>query len=351
MAEKVADIRKDLVELGLTEQEAKDIKTRANLIAKRAEILANSDIEIEADESLEEEYPEEYQEEEYTVEYPEVENLEDGFEEFEDGLGDEIDVVYEDDELTEAMDRVEQVKSDVKQLERGSEGWSDYVMSLFTDDELIEDVNGGDKVPCLAGLSRVANQMFDIEVSKPVETQTGMYFNHPAATVTYLVIATNKTTLNRYEFGAVADAWIQSMGKNETFNVHAAAIAESRAESRALKKLLDLRNVVAYEEISKTGGKSMGASVFDEAEEKDDEPLTDKQKLLIETKCKEFGIDLYKFINKQHFEDPESNPEPLYVSLEDVSRKVAGAMATELRRYQTCEETSKEIPESILEDE
>lgn len=350
MAEKVADIRKDLVELGLTPDEAQAIKGRAALIEKRDELKEATQIDIE---EIEEEisYDTVEPETEYDTEYDTVYDTSYFEDNFEDGEPDEYDVSYpelnavepEEDLLTGTMDKLQSVSVD--KAERGTPEWEDYVMSQFMAEELIDF--GKLKTPNLKGVSRVANKMFKIEKSGPVKVETWFANNHPAATVIYEVIARNNET--RYTFSAVADAWIENMGGKDAkdFTVHPAAIAESRAEARALKKLLDLRSVPAYEEVSKTNG-GYGPSVFDE-QNSEPENITSRQQTIIEQKCKQFGIDVYKFINKPHFTDPEKHPEPKYSIIEEISHKDAVAMCKELQKYQELTEDSKEIPKEILE--
>lgn len=328
MAEKVADIRADLVKLGLTEQEANDIKGRQALLDKRDELTP---VEF---------FPEPEVEEEYAVVYEEVPpDVTDEYEE------DEYVVSYEEDNpVADAVAEVQREQIEI--AERGTPEWEDYVMSHFLDSELIDF--GKMKTPCLRGVSRVVNKLFDIEESGPIKTENWFANNHPAATVTYRVIAIDRMTLKRYSFSAVADAWIENMGTNKDFNVHPSSVAESKAESRALKKLLDLRSIPAYEEVAKTND-GYGPSIFDEQEETDDGMIKDSQKNTIEVKCRQFGIDSYKFINLPHFVDPEKHPEPKYSLIEEVSYKDAVAMLKMLADYQKSDETGKEIPDCILE--
>lgn len=342
MAEKVADIRADLIKLGLTEQQVNDIKGRPALLEKRLELMPVQD---EEQDEQDEDYQIEGQEpEEYPTTYDST-DIDDGMD---DGTDDGYAVTYEEDPFSDAIDQVQQNKVNFENNipDRGTPDWDAYIMSQFTSDELIDF--GKIKTPCLRGVSRVVNKMFDIEKSGPSRVENWFANNNPAATVTYEVVGVDKVTSKRYTFSAVADAWSGNMGDNKDFNTHPSAVAESRAESRALKKLLDLRSVPAYEEIAKSNN-GYGPSVFDEQEEKTSN-ITEIQQATIEAKCKQFGVDVYKFINKLHFVDPEKHPEPKFSMIDELTNKQAAKLLKELGDYQKSDETAKPIPEQIFED-
>lgn len=358
--ETVADIRAELVAMGLTPKEAASIKGKANLITKREEMQSST---IDVDEEYEVEYPEHEgletmaDEDEYTVDYEdEFDETDAAFEDYTWGKGDDpneyeveyddIDAVEENDDFHSEIIEIEDKIVDADSIAIGSAGWQDYVMGLFTDEELISNPkNEEQKVPCLAGLSRVANSIFDIVETYPVSIDTDFINGHPAATVRYQVTA--ELNGRRYVYGAIGDAWIGSMGGE--YSQYPGPIAESRAESRVLKKLLQLRNIPSYEEISKTGeANKYQTSFFDEAIEAEPIGIKDSQKTIITQKANQFGIDVFKLINKPHFVNPEENPEILFDSIDDVPYNVATKIAAELAAYQSATEESKEIPEEIL---
>lgn len=349
MAEKVADIRAELVQLGLTVKEANDIKGAKALKAKRAELQAS---QISYDVEPEEEYEVSYEEDDYpehvAQSYPE-EEYEVSYEEDDDEDGYTVTYDEEEDDFPEAVEKIEREIVDGANIPLGSPEWQELVMSMFREDELIPNPDNKDqKVPCLSGLSRVGNEIYHVISSEAVEIIPNVIDNWPAATVRYSITAENNDKIVTYS--AVADAWIKNMDPQKpdsVYNRYPTAIAESRAESRVWKKLLHIRHLPSYEEISKTGEAS-NTSFFDEAVEEDPLFIKDGQKNIITQKCKQFGIDLYKLINKPHFVNPEENPEILFDNIDELPYNTACKIVKELSLYQTATEEAKEIPEEIL---
>lgn len=359
--ETVADIRAELVSLGMTQKEANAIKGKSNLVEARDDMRA-SVIDIEED---------------YEVEYPEDEGVEVSTEDayevtYEDEAEDaaiqvfdqaylnngEYEVEYEDIDTEEESDSfhkevraIEEKIVDASNIQLGGPEWQEYVMGLFTEEELIPNPDDKEqRIPCLAGLSRVASSIYKLNYSGPVAIETGYINNHPSATVTYRIEAEYEG--RTYIAAAVGDAWIGSMdpqNPKSVYNRYPAAIAESRAESRALKKLLHLRNVPSYEEISRTGeANSYHSPFFDESIDESPLEINDTQKMVINQKSKQFGIDVFKLINKPHFVNPEENPEILFDSIDDLPYNVASQIVIELSAYQSATEEGKEIPKEIL---
>lgn len=116
-------------------------------------------------------------------------------------------------------------------------GWNDYVMSLFTEDELI------DGMPKVAGLRRVAEKLFGPPVfSGPVQVFPCQESDGVGrATVLFKVQFLHATYCD------VADSW--EGNTDDAFVVYAVAMASTRAEGRALRKALRL-STAAFEEIT-----------------------------------------------------------------------------------------------------
>lgn len=336
--ETVKDIRNELVGLGLTEEEANSIKGKSALCTKREELLTQmSELDMQDE-------PEEYE-----PVYPEDAPV---AEEDNDDCPEEYEPVYPEDDLSmteesdETLSQVSDTLKDIKNRVIGSKDWQDYIMSKFEDSELLDNPqNNSDKLPCLPGLSRVGHELYNIFFSGPTNIVTAVVNGHPSATVTYKIDfydADEDGNAQMKTYIAVADAWIDNM--NSSYNGYPAAIAESRAEARAWKKLLHLRNKPAYEEISdKIEGME---SVFDN--ETREGLITDAQISLIETKCEQFDIDVYKYINRNHFTQPSEYPKPTYESINEIPHNVALAMVKQLTtKYQVCTDDSEEIPEEI----
>ena len=129
--------------------------------------------------------------------------------------------------------------------------WTDYVLSLLSDDEKI---NGN---PTTDGLRRI----FEIALNCRVVASTSNVVQSPdpnnekRATVVhtlcyYLNDLTPETShLNMVTVDGAADVYWGNCDK--VYRNHPVAVAETRAEGRSLRRALKLRKVVAAEELAK----------------------------------------------------------------------------------------------------
>jgi len=117
--------------------------------------------------------------------------------------------------------------------------WSDYVLSLFAENELYEGS------PTVDGLRRVTTELIGhideclTHVVQPPNPNTG----DRAVVVVTLIIGESK-------YSGAADA--SSVNSKPPYDKHPVALAETRAEGRALKRALLLRNVNSAEEMNVT---------------------------------------------------------------------------------------------------
>lgn len=164
--------------------------------------------------------------------------------------------------------------------EYGSDGWEPYIMSKFLPDELYNE-----KHPTLNGLRRIAKQYFSgIISSVPVEVVNNMPIS---AMCRYQIQFDNGQT-----FGAAADATQENINGN--YNIYPTAIAESRAEARTYRKALMI-TAASAEEIK--GNEKAFDSVLESVKEySQEDPMSDQQKSIIETKCKQLKISFDKFL-------------------------------------------------------
>jgi hypothetical protein len=240
-----------------------------------------------------------------------------------------------------------------------SHEWSDYVKGFFEEDELY------DGNPTVPGLRRIAGMLLGrITFSGPITLQTH-YPEDPnhigRASVMYEIKIENwmhgadaqwiseedilAGRLPTRVFRAASGFCMANAPKDPTFAVHSEAMAETRAEARALRKALNLRNVVAHEEVATVdpseafnATRNYGASAS--VEWNPDEELSSNQRLHITSKCKQLGINIEKFINV--FDDCQ------FDSINDVSKGAATRLIAELTEYQTSSVDSKSIPSEIL---
>jgi hypothetical protein len=207
----------------------------------------------------------------------------------------------------------------------GSPEWSDYVMSHFQKNELVEGN------PICAGLRRVAELLLgDVIESGPEQVFPATDALGPGrATVLY------KVTFNWMNSGElrvwkdVADVWHGNT--DDLFCAHPVATAATRAEGRALRKALKVR-CLAAEELAK---KDIVEIVQQSVTVTDDSRISLQQIQFIDTKCSQLDIDILKFINIG---------ENTYSSINDVTKDCAKMMVKHLNSYQN---SNKEIPNNI----
>jgi len=218
--------------------------------------------------------------------------------------------------------------------------WHDYVMTKFTDTELVE-ING-ERYPNCYGLRRVVELLIgSIVESRPTNLimSPDSNGNTPGrVTCMYEVVVRDHETGMLKKYGDVAEVF--SLNCDDLFLAYPAATAVTRAEGRCLRKLLKVR-CVAAEEL--TRNKDVGKAVRDmiksaptDGSYQEEDPLSGAQIKAIETRCGLLGIDIMKFIN---------SGEKTYGKLEDVRKKVAIKMIGLLNEYQN---NSKPIPLNIL---
>lgn len=129
----------------------------------------------------------------------------------------------------------------------------------------------------------------------------------------------------------VASVWFQNLGDGKVrgsiepdFAVYAEANASTRAEGRTLRKLLRLKNTIAYEE--KCNDDSITPQHSDNAEFNEDEAIKPNQINFLDSKCRQLNINLLKFVN---------SGEAKYDKIKDVTRGTAQNMAQAINGFQT----------------
>jgi hypothetical protein len=128
--------------------------------------------------------------------------------------------------------------------------WTDYVLSLLSDDEKIKGN------PTTDGLRRIFEIALDCTVvtSSTKVAQCPDHNNEKRATVVhsigYILNSPTKETekQNTINIDGAADVYWGNCDK--IYRNHPVAVAETRAEGRALRRALRLRKVVAAEEIA-----------------------------------------------------------------------------------------------------
>jgi DNA-binding Xre family transcriptional regulator len=154
--------------------------------------------------------------------------------------------VTKEEELVEVATLSEVKKVTIHDIE-----WTDYVLGLLTEDEKI---NGN---PTTDGLRRI----FEVALNCRVLASTSQVAQSPSpenekrATVVHSITyrldpeSSDPNNLNTLVVEGAADVYWGNCDK--IYRNHPVAVAETRAEGRALRRGLRLRKVVAAEEIAK----------------------------------------------------------------------------------------------------
>ena len=273
----VDDLRKQLVDLGLSEDEANEIKGKQNLIDKINALQEGDDIELETE--------------------------------------DEITTVFSDENVSGERDVV------IPQPE--DPGWNEYVFTHFEDEEIF------DGRPTVDGLRRVCRKLLGpILESVTTLKQTPSPQNEWSASVEHrlVVLIQNEETTYQKVISDVADGNKNNLDLMTV--IHPSAAAGTRAEGRALRKMLGLRNIITAEEQAEN-------TVADVIEETVNGVITHSQKVIIQTMSKNLGIDIAKML---------AAGKTSYSSLDEMSFRHADDLITTMHNWK--KDTTK-IPQSI----
>lgn len=207
--------------------------------------------------------------------------------------------------------------------------WHNYVMSQFTEEEL------NDGRPNVDGLRRVAQLLIGrIIYSAPTTLQLPMKENSYRSTVEHKIVFHGHDGWD-YTFVDVSDVSMYNTPRE--YANHAPATAATKAESRALRKALNLRKIISDEE--NNFGDEVDGSLLDvmNLDWNPDTKISETQKTGIQTLCKRLNVNVYKFINlgKQQYD-----------SLDSVPYSIARLMIQQLNKYQNHDDA--QVPEHIL---
>lgn len=166
--------------------------------------------------------------------------------------------------------------------------WTDYVLSFLTEDEKIMGN------PTTDGLRRIFETVMDCQIieSESKVVQCPSRENEMRATVQFtLTFKPNVSTaifIDSRSVSGSADVYWGNCDK--VFRNHPVAVAETRAEGRALRRALRLRKVVAAEEVATEledhpDGNSIGK-------------ITNNQINFIDVLAKRLDVNVVKLLNK-----------------------------------------------------
>lgn len=147
------------------------------------------------------------------------------------------------------VEKVEEISS-TKSVTIHDIEWTDHVLGLLTDDEKINDN------PTTDGLRRVFENALNCTIinSESNIVQSPSPDNEKRATVVHSLtyVLNDETCSDQTKIRTVSGAADVYWGNcDKVYRNHPVAVAETRAEGRALRRALRLRKVVAAEEIAK----------------------------------------------------------------------------------------------------
>jgi hypothetical protein len=172
--------------------------------------------------------------------------------------------------------------------------WTDYVLGLLSDDEKI---SGN---PTTDGLRRVFEKALNCRVLASVSdvVQTPEPNNEKRATVVHSITyilnegARDQPELNTVTINGAADVFWGNCDK--VYRNYPVAVAETRAEGRALRRALKLRKVVAAEELAK--------DIEDHPDQDSVTKITNNQINFIDVMAKRLNINVSKLLESNALE-------------------------------------------------
>jgi hypothetical protein len=206
--------------------------------------------------------------------------------------------------------------------------WHEYAMNLFEEDEMM---NGH---PLVTGLRRVSELVLGpMSFSGPTWVKpTERDDHHGRATVIFTV-----EFASGLKCSEVADSW--EGNTDDMFCAFAVAIASTRAEARALRKVLKIKGVAAEELTKKDTAKIVRdlskQTNSTSGDYNDQGRMSDAQYNFIDVKCKQLNVNGSKFF-KEVFNVDQARK---------ISKKIASDIIDRLNDYQRDKGS---IPESLV---
>ena len=185
--------------------------------------------------------------------------------------------------------------------------------------------------PTCDGLRRVAQLLIGRIIKSKTKIASPSTEHNKSATVVVTITFFTDLDCCYIICSGAADSSYENT--DEVYRTYPTAIAETRAEARALRKALNLRKVVSADELSMKS-KSDSAAGFTATIE----PAQIKG---IDLMCKRLNINVKKFINLGSKQ---------YNDIKEVNYDIAVKMMEELNKYQTDSKNpdTKTIPESVV---
>lgn len=173
--------------------------------------------------------------------------------------------------------------------------WTDYVVSLLADNELYKGL------PTANGLRRVCELVY----GEIIESKTNVLAHQASGVRLYacvehvLVVRDNITNTNK-TISACVDGYSDHLPR--PFNMHLIATLDSKAEAKALRRLLKL-TIVSSEEADVVSTTENSQLDYNKTEEIKD-MMNESQKMALNTLCKRLNINVEKLLKSIDSEHP-----------------------------------------------
>jgi hypothetical protein len=203
--------------------------------------------------------------------------------------------------------------------------WTDYVLSFLTDDEKIMGN------PTTDGLRRIFEKVMDCQIveSESKVVQCPSRENEMRATVQFVLTfkpnVSNTAFIDSRSVSGCADVYWGNCDK--VFRNHPVAVAETRAEGRALRRALRLRKVVAAEEIA--------TEIEDDITGDSVGKITSTQVNFIDVMARRIDINMKKML------------ESININLENIYELTHDQAIDIIRKLSTYQQSVASIPDSI----
>lgn len=196
----------------------------------------------------------------------------------------------------------------------GQPGWTEWVLSQLKPNEII------DGAPKVDGLRRIAQEIVGLIIhNEVIIVQAPSHENRYNATALCKIIINSNEHRVALTYQDVSDA--NTRNTPHPFNLHLSATAASRAEGRALRKILQLTNIIAAEEKAPDNAE---AAEIAEQSQWEPEFITGLQMTLLDKLCSENDVNVFKYLNSGRKK---------YNSVAEVSRDTAANAIEFLYKY------------------
>ena len=201
-------------------------------------------------------------------------------------------------------DFVVQPDDEIKEQEEGephpniySPEWSDYVLSLLSDNDKFEGN------PTCDGLRRIAEQLIGPITNKKTHIIQAPKDVDGIATVSVSItflVNDSQSLFNNRDVHSVSEDGSADCGIYNTESPYCSyqtATAETRAEARALRKILRLRKVVAAEEIAPKEVLEKQKTKVESSDIEIEELISEEQVNILDIMCQRCNVNVIDLIN------------------------------------------------------